>query len=202
MITHGVARRYARALFELGRDTGNLEALEADLASVVAVIEENARLRDALYNPLISLEEKVALVEAVFSRRLSTTGLQFCKLMVRKRRERHLPAVLSEFRRLVHEARGILEAEVRVAKPLGDELLRSLAARLEEVSGRRVSLHVRIDPTVMGGVVLQVGDKRIDGSLTGRLVRMRQALREGVLKPGGPDGSGGYRDKGEEVNSA
>ncbi len=182
MIGRGVARRYARALFELGRDSGTLDVLEADLESAAAALRESESLRQVLFNPLIGAEEKVKLTEAVFSGRLSDLGLHFCQLLVQKGRQHHLDAVLTEFRRLVHAERGVMEAEARVARPLSEALERDLIRRLEEVSGRRVALRVHVDPALIGGIVLQVGDRRIDGSVAGRLASVKQALKEGGLK--------------------
>lgn len=193
MIGRGVARRYARALFEMGRDAGNLDRLEADLDLAATALREDEALRQVLFNPLIGVEEKTGLIQSAFAGRLSEAGLRFFQFLVQKGRQHHLDAVLTEFRRLVHAERGIMEAEALVAKPLGQALERDLVRRLEEVSGKRVALRVRVEPALLGGIVLQVGDRRIDGSVAGRLAALRQAMKEGRLGGDGPSPDKGKR---------
>lgn len=181
MINQTVARRYAQALFDSGRESGNLDRLEADLADVVSVIEREPALKKALHHPLLPAEDKRKVIGALFGERLSPVTLQLLKLLLEKKRERELPAILDEFRRLVNAARNVMEVEAVVAKPLDDAILGTLRARLQEVSGKQVRLKVHVDPAILGGVLLKVGDRRIDGSLRGRLARMKQVLKEGSL---------------------
>ncbi len=176
MIGQGVARRYAQALFELASDQGVLEQVEADLAGVVTTIENEPGLRKTLHHPLISVQEKTRLVEDVFGAEVTGLTRNLLRFVLLKKRERTLPAILDEFRRLVHAARNIADVRAVLAAPAGDEQLAALREDLERATGRKVRLAVTVDPSLLGGMVLQIGDKRIDGSLRGRLRRLRQEI--------------------------
>lgn len=178
MIGVGIARRYAQALYEIGRDKGTLDQLESELGRVVEVVAREAEFRRLLYNPLISVEEKTALIERVFQGQLSETLFRLLRLIMHKKREHHLEALLAEYRRLVRAEKGRLEVDVILARPAGEEFLSTLRAELSRRTGKQVDLHVLVRPEIIGGVVLQVGDKRIDGSLRTRLDSLGQAIRQ------------------------
>lgn len=182
MIGQGVARRYAQALFELASERAVLEAVEADLEKVVTTIEKEPDLRKTLHHPLISVPEKTRLVEAVFGADLSGLALNFLRFVVRKKREAVLAAILDEYRRLVHAARGITDAQVVLAAPADEGRLAALREALERSTGRRVRLAVTVDPALLGGMVVQIGDRRIDGSLRGRLARLRQEIANAPIR--------------------
>lgn len=177
-VVGSVARRYAQALFELGADHGALEELEADLARVVEILAQQPALRKTLSHPLISVEEKRRLVEELFGGQVGRRTMIFLGLLLEKKRERHLTAVLQEFRRLVNAARNIVEVEAVVASPLADPLLAELQRKLEDATGKRVSLKVSLNRSLLGGLVLQIGDRRLDGSLRARLESLRRSIRE------------------------
>lgn len=173
-----VARRYAQALFDLGSENGALEDLEADLTRAAETISRHPVVQKTLYHPLISADEKRRLVEALLGGDVSPRALNFLRLILEKKREHHLPVILAEFRRLVNAARNVVEAEATVASPLGAPLLAELRSRLESVTGKRVNLKVSLNPGLLGGVVVQIGDRRYDGSLRGRLESLRQSIKE------------------------
>lgn len=191
MINATVARRYAQALLESGRERGDLERLEADLVRVVSLLEQEPGLRKALQHPFIPKEEKKRLVEAAFRDQLSPVTLRLLTLLVEKKRVGQVEPILTEFKRLANESRSVMEAEAVVAKSLDDKLAADLRQRLREITGKRVELKVTVDQTLIGGIVLKVGDRRIDGSLRGRLARMREILKEGAFRPAGPGPEGG-----------
>lgn len=183
-----VARRYAQALFDSGRDHGNLDRLEADLAAVLAAMEQEPAMRKALFHPLISVEHKQRMIQDLFYDRLAPVTLRLLKLLVVKKRERQLEAILAEFRRLVNDARNVIEAEAVAARPLDEKVIGDLRSRLQEITGRQVNLRVAVDPSILGGLLLKMGDRRIDGSLRGRLSRMKETLKEGAIRIAGADG--------------
>lgn len=177
-VAGSVARRYAQALFDLGSENGALEELEADLARAVETVSRQPVLQKTLYHPLISVDEKRQLVEALLSGKVSPRALNFLRLILEKKRERHLPVIMEEFRRLVNAARNVVDVEASVASPLSDPLLAELRGKLESVTGKRVNLTVSLNPSLLGGVVVQIGDRRFDGSLRGRLESLRHSIRE------------------------
>lgn len=174
-----VARRYAEALFDLGRERGALEAYAAELARVAQAVRDEPRLRALLENPRVPQARKQQLLEEAFAD-LQPAVRNLLRLLVRKRRETYIGAVAAELERLRDQAAGIAAAEVRVAVPLAEDETERLQRRLERAFGRRLRLSVRVQPELIGGLVVQVGDRRIDASLRRRL----QALRERIATGG------------------
>lgn len=181
-VAGGVASRYAQALFELGTENGVLDELEADLVKAADTVAREPVLQKTLYHPLIPVEEKRRLVEGLFGAQISPRALNFLRLILEKKRERHLPVILKEFRQRVNVARNVVDVEAIAASPLGDRLLAELQQKLEAVTGKRVHLDVSLNPGLLGGVVLQIGDRRIDGSLRGRLNSMRHTIKEARIR--------------------
>lgn len=178
MIGHGVSRRYARALFEIGQEQGALEDIERELAAVDATIAGEKEAREALFHPLIPVEEKVQLVERLFKGRVGTVTLNFLKLLVEKKRERYLSSILAEYRDLVAKAKRILQVEAVFAREPKPAVVAGIKERLTAVTGSQIDLRVAVEPRLIGGVVLRVGDKRLDGSIRTRLEVLRQRIRE------------------------
>lgn len=181
-VTGSVARRYAQAFFDLGAEQGALEEQEADLARVVGTMAEQPALQKTLYHPLISAEEKRRLVDQLFGSQAGATTLNLVRLIIEKKRERLLPAILEEFRQLVNVARNVVEVEAVAASPLAEPLIGELRSKLEDATGKRVQVKVSVNPALLGGVVLQIGDRRIDGSVRGRLNSLRHSIKEARIR--------------------
>ncbi len=181
MIGQGVARRYAKALFEIGRDSQMLDQLEKDLALVNQTFSEHKEARDVLLHPLIPVEDKAKLVEGLFKDKVAPVALDFVKMLVEKKREGHLGAIFSEFRILVNREKRVVEVKVSVARQPSQALLDSIKEGLTRVAGSKVDLRVDVDPKLIGGMVLRMGDRRIDGSIRNRLEMLREQIREGRI---------------------
>lgn len=174
-----MARRYAAALFELGRERGELDRYIADLERVRATLREQPAVRILLENPRVTRAAKEGLLARTFAD-LRPAVRNLLRLLVRKRREPYLEDILDELLRLREEAEGIVRAEVRVAVPLPEEQTRRVQERLEQVFGRRLRLQVRVQPDLLGGLIVQVGDRRVDASLRRRLQVLRERMAEGA----------------------
>ncbi len=172
----GVAHRYAAALFGAARSRSEDEAVLADLQSIERLYELDPALKTFLEAPDVLAEQKEALIRGVLGGRVSELVVRFLLLMLRKKRIQHLSIVFGHYRKLVEELHGIERARVVTAVPLAPDLAEPLRQRLETLSGKRVLLELRVDPAVLGGVVVTLGDKIIDGSLRHRLDEMRDRL--------------------------
>jgi F-type H+-transporting ATPase subunit delta len=135
--------------------------------------EEAMRL---LSNPSVSAAARVEVLERILGDDVSGAQRNLLALMIRRGRFEQLPAVIREFGRLYRQREGIVEATVTAASALDAAELESLQARLESLTGARVELEQAVDPAVLGGVVVRVGDQLIDGSVRGRLERLRNDL--------------------------
>ena len=174
-----VVRRYARALFDTANRQGQIDQVEEDLKTVDQAMRAAPRLLRALRAPTIPSARKTELVQHAFGARVSPLTQRFLTLLVERRREDVLTDIYPEFQRLANEARSLLPVQVTAALPLTDAerdaLTRSLGAR----TGKTVVLNVNIDPSVLGGVVVRMGDTIIDGSVRSKLNQLRQRLLTG-----------------------
>jgi F-type H+-transporting ATPase subunit delta len=172
-----VATRYARALLELGQETNSIDSLIADLERAAATFAESAELRAALGNPLLSREAKNAVISEI-ANALGVTAhaKNTLRLLVDRRRIESLPAIAARLRELVDREKGILVAEVTTAARLTQGFYDRLKGDLEKLTGKNVSLRTSEDASLIGGVVVRVGDTIIDGSLKSRLESLKQSL--------------------------
>jgi F-type H+-transporting ATPase subunit delta len=174
------ARRYAEAAFEVAMRDNAVETWRSELESAAEVVAEE-RIGRALANPSIPLETRTATAEATFGRMVGRQVLNLIGLMLRRGRIEELPRLAAEFGRLDDERQGITHATATSAAKLTADEVRALTQRLEQFTGGRIELDVQVDPSLLGGVVVRVGDRLIDGSVRSRLERLRNQLVSGAL---------------------
>ena len=174
------ARRYAEAAFEVAQRDGTVEMWrsELDAAGEIAADDQVGRM---LGNPAVALETRIEMAESIFGKTVSKPVLNLIGLMLRRGRIEQLPRVAAEYRRLDNARQGITLATATSAAPLSPDEIRALTARMEELTGGRVELDLRTDPSLLGGLVVRIGDRLIDGSVRGRLERLRNQLVSGAL---------------------
>lgn len=177
MVPAAVAQRYAKALFHLGEETGQLEALVGELGRAGLAYEDSAELRAALENPLVPHAAKKGILTEVAQRlSLGASAKNTLLLLSDRRRLRALPAIVRELRILSDKKRGVVRALVSTAKPLGSAYLDRLKVQLEKMTGKKVELDVTEDPSLLAGVVTRIGDRIYDGSLRSRLRELHAQL--------------------------
>ncbi len=172
-------RRYAEAAFEIATRDGSIETWRRDLDSAAAELER-PDLMTVLANPALPLEGRQDVARRVFAG-LLTPARNLVELLVRRGRIEQMPRVAEEFRRLDDIRQGIIHATATSALPLTDTETRALTARLEQMTGGRIALQTDVDESLLGGLVVRVGDRLIDGSVRGRLERLRNQLASGAL---------------------
>ena len=172
-------RRYAEAAFEVGLRDGTVETWRRELDQAAATLDTGT-LEETLANPAMPLDQRAAAAEQIF-RGLSRPVLNLVLLLLRRGRIEQLPRVAAEFRRLDDKRKGLTHATATSAAPLGPEEVRAITARLEQLTGGTIALETSVDPDLLGGVVVRVGDRLIDGSVRGRLERLRNQLASGAL---------------------
>ncbi len=173
-------RRYAEAAFEVGLRDKTVEAWRAEL-DTAASIATDERVGRMLANPAIALEQRDELAKQLFGKVVSGPVLNLIQLMIRRGRIHELPRLAAEFRRLDNARQGITLATATSAAPLTKDEIQALTERMEQFTGGRIELDVQVDPSLLGGVVMRVGDRLIDGSVRGRLERLRNQLVSGAL---------------------
>jgi len=174
------ARRYAEAAYSLALRDDTVETWRSELDSAAEVVGEE-RIGRALANPSIPLETRLATAEETFGKLVGKKALNLIGLLLRRGRIEELPRLAAEFRRLDDERQGIIHATATSASPLTKDEVRALTQRLEQDTGGRIELDVEVDPSLLGGLVVRVGDRLIDGSVRSRLERLRNQLVSGAL---------------------
>ncbi len=172
-------RRYAEAAFEIANRDGSIDRWRRDLDEAAGVVERPDVLA-VLSNPALPLKDRQSVVGRVFEG-LSGPARNLIQLLVQRGRIEQLTRVAAEFRRLDDERQGIVHATATSAAPLSDTEVRALTARLEQMTGGRIALQTDVDESLLGGLVVRVGDRLIDGSVRGRLERLRNQLAAGAL---------------------
>ena len=172
-----VARRYAQALLELGTEQGSLDQLVDEVSTMAGAWEASTDLRNALENPLVAhAAKKAVMLEMCDQIGASVTTKHALQLLVDRRRIKTLPYVAQYLRELADAKKGILRAEVTTAVPLSDAYYARLQVQLEKMTGKRIVVDRRTDPTLVAGVVARIGDRIFDGSLRTRLQSLKDAL--------------------------
>jgi F-type H+-transporting ATPase subunit delta len=178
-IVSGMAGRYATALFDLARDTRAIDAVKADLERFDALVAASADLKRLVRSPVFSAEEQLQALSAVLERAgIGGLAAKFLKLVTTNRRLFAVRDMVRGYRELVALHKGEATAEVTVAEKLKDDHVAALKSALKAVSGKDVELDIKIDPAIIGGLVVKLGSRMVDASLRTRLNAMRQAMKE------------------------
>ncbi|CAN1526886.1 AtpH F0F1-type ATP synthase, delta subunit (mitochondrial oligomycin sensitivity protein) [Rhabdaerophilaceae bacterium] len=179
-IVSGIAGRYAVALFELANEANSLDAVSADLEGFVALLNGNPDLDMLCKNPVFTSEEQAQALGAVLDK-VGIGGLagNFLRLVAVKRRLFLVRSMASGFRALVAQKNGIVSAEVTVASPLSDKNRQAVLEALQASSGQSIALTERVDPAIIGGLVVKMGSRMIDASLKTKLNAMKLAMTNG-----------------------
>jgi F-type H+-transporting ATPase subunit delta len=177
-IQASLAGRYASALFELASEAGTVTAVESDLETLGQALTESADLRALTTNPQIGRGAQGAAMDGVAGV-LGTSELtkRFLGVLAQNRRLAQLPKVVQAFRAIAAAQRGEVAAEVTSAHALTDAQIDQLKTRLTQREGRTVKLSTKVDPDLLGGLVVTIGSKRIDGSIRTRLNSLAQAMK-------------------------
>lgn len=174
----GVAVRYATALFELAEGQKALDRVAADLATLEAMQRDSDELRQAMHSPLFSRGAQTDAVMALAAKADLTklTG-SFLGVLARNRRLAALPQIIAAFRAMLAARRGEVTAEVVSAVPLDAQQLEAVEASVKRHAGKAVRLEAKVDPALLGGLVVRIGSRMVDASLRTRLHQLELVMR-------------------------
>lgn len=178
MREESVARRYAAALLDVSRRQNTLDATQAEIKQVAAKVVETGALRALLAQPLVTETRKKQVAQNEFGAAVSPQTLAFLNLLIDKRRITLLPEIAAEFERMVRDEKNIAYATATSAIPLTSEQVAALERSLEARTGKDIELKTDVDPSLMGGVLVRIGDTVLDGTVKGNLERLREQLLE------------------------
>lgn len=170
MSFEAIGRRYAQAIFEIAKEQGATAPVSRELGDFAATYRDSAELRDALDNPLVPEDARERILLDVAGRTgAGETTQRALRVVFRARRLRAVPEIAARLVKLVDEDQKVLRASVTSAQPLSESYLTRLRSQLEQATGSKVVLDASVDPSLIAGVVTQIGDRVVDGSLKSRL---------------------------------
>jgi F-type H+-transporting ATPase subunit delta len=163
-----LARRYATAVFQLAQENGNIPTVQHDLHTFVEALAADETVRKFFRSPVVDRKEKATIVAQAFSR-LDPVALHTILLLIRKRRENTVETIVEQFDILERQARGAQELRVVSARPLEKSELDALVQRLAAAYRTTFDVTQSVDPSLIGGIRITMGDRQIDGTIAGRL---------------------------------
>lgn len=177
MTNRAIAARYAKALLEVSLKEGDPRGAEEDLAAFVELMTVHRDLQQALTNPAVPVQKKVALVTTLSERgRTVPVVARTLALLASRDRLGLLPALLTDYRERLLDREGVVRAEIASATPVAPERLQNIERGLAAATGKRVTLEARVDPSIIGGVVARIGSTVYDGSVATQLRKIRETL--------------------------
>jgi F-type H+-transporting ATPase subunit delta len=178
METQQVAERYAHGLFELTQQLHNTESVHLDFSDLANVLKQDDSLIRFLAAPQIVDSDKSAVVAKIFKGKVAAQLYYLLELLVAKRRTDFIAEIATEFARLYHDSKGIVETRLVSAIPLTTEEIGSIKTRLNKLTGRTIEIITEVDEDIIGGVIAFVGNKIIDCSIRHDLQVLREQLLE------------------------
>lgn len=170
------AKRYATALFEVARRSDKLPAVRGDISDLIKLMQSTPKLVEMWESPLVPSGKKRTLLKDIFGNQVDPITLSFLLLLVDKRREVVLDAVNYELGQLTDANNHLIRAEATFAVTPTDAELESLKTSLQQRTGESIELTTHVDSAILGGIIVRMQDTIIDGSVRGRLERLRETL--------------------------
>jgi F-type H+-transporting ATPase subunit delta len=180
VIARKIARRYAKALMNIGQKDGNYDRYWEELDTFASLFQREGKLREVLSNPTFNIPWRQAIIKELAGRlKLSPIVVNFLHLLVDKNRMRYLPDITVLYRELVDEAAGRARVRLATAHDLSQKKLQELTQGLQNLLGKQVIMEVETDSSLIGGVVARVGGMVYDGSVRTQLEQLKETLAKG-----------------------
>ena len=176
MASDPLVKSYAEALFQVARAEETLVRVEEELTRLNKSLDANSELREFLSNPQISSDGKKSALFQIFGGKISPITLHWMNMVVDQGRQRRLPAIIEAFLTLTEDARDKVTAEVITSVPLSEDLAKRLEQELSKITKKRVFLKPMVDDSILGGVIVKIENKVIDGSVKHRLEEMKNEM--------------------------
>ncbi len=176
MLDKSVAITFINALLEVASKKGQFEQIEKDLDLVCGVIVKQETLKKILFHPSIPRSSKKDLVTRVFGKSVSDLMLNFLSLLVDRRKVGILEFIPDVYKMVTDEKKGVIKATVQTVVPLTGERLDNFKKKLKKITGKTVELEIVQNPDILGGMVIKIGNKMIDGSVANKLKNLKTRL--------------------------
>ncbi|SEC32736.1 F0F1 ATP synthase subunit delta [Paenibacillus sp. GP183] len=173
-----VAKRYAKALFEVAKQQSIISQVEEELKSVADAIIGNVDLQKFLNHPGVDNKVKKDLLKQIFDGKISEPVWNMLQVLIDKGREDIVPALVHDYVKIANEAQGLANATVYSAFALSKNQIADIAAHFKKITGKTLRVETAIDPKLLGGIQVRIGDRLYDGSISGKLSRLAKSLQQ------------------------
>lgn len=173
-----IANRYAEALFQIGEEENKTDNLYNELKEVSSLMITNSDLNNVMKSPLVSKIEKIQLIDALFAGKVDNDLKNFLKVLIEKGRINSLKAIEATYKGLLNEKNNIIEGYVISAVPMDNEKIKELETELSKKYNKNVTLENKVDKSVLGGVLVRLGNTEIDGTIKTRLDGLKNQLSQ------------------------
>jgi F-type H+-transporting ATPase subunit delta len=178
MVVTKLGRVYAKAIIDLAKETGEVEAVRADMFLLLSVLEASPDLRLTMKSPIVKSNKKLAILNEIFKGKVQDVTLRFLEIVVNHRREGSLAVIAMGFEDMYLVYKGIEKVKVTTAFALNEDEVKVVVAKAAAYTGKEVLLEQIVDEKIIGGMVLRVGDKRYNGSLAHQLASLRRQFQK------------------------
>ncbi|RIX51014.1 F0F1 ATP synthase subunit delta [Paenibacillus nanensis] len=176
-----VAKRYAKALFELASAAGTVAEVEAELKLIAEALKQDAEIEKFLSLPSVAPAAKVDVLKSAFGDKVSALVIDTLKVIISRGRQAIIGDVYESFTRIAGEALGQAHATVYTAQKLSDDELAGVVAQFGSITGKKIIAEQIVEPALLGGIQVRIGDRLYDGSLSGKLERLQKSLNSKAL---------------------
>jgi F-type H+-transporting ATPase subunit delta len=176
MSEYRVSARYAKSILDLANEQKCLDAVLADMKAFNATVAANKELRNLLSSPIVHGDKKLSVLKSIFEKGFQKLTISFFDIVIRKKREALLVDIANNFIVQYNEMHQIASATVKSAITLSESALNEIKTHIESQTGKKISLTAKVDSNLIGGVVVQIGDRLFDASVSGKLGKLKQEL--------------------------
>jgi len=177
-----IGRNYAETLLVLAKKEGQVEEWGTLIESIASAMQEDRTLKTFLESPKLAASRKIGILKAALGKRVPPLFLRFLETVIMKRRQMVIPEIAQEYRALIDESEDRVHANVTVAREPAEQEKAALVQQLSRLFGKRVVPHVSVNPAILGGVIVKVGDTVMDGSVRRRLASLRSRMLATVAR--------------------
>ena len=181
MLNKSVARRYAEAFFSIAQEANKIDEYQSEMEKVIQSITEVEGMKQYVEHLLVPVKEKKELFQKIFAGQLSPMTMNFLLMLLDKRRESYLEVIFGEFVEMADESRNIKKAELFAAREVPEAELAELAQKLSSSTGKTVTLKLTVDPSLLGGVKIRMGDQIVDGTVAKKLQMLKENLKHAKI---------------------
>jgi len=177
-----IGRNYAETLLTLSKKDGQQEEWGALIDAIGVAMQENRTLKTFMESPKLAASQKIEILSRALGKKVPPVFLRFLEIVISKRRQMLIPVIASEYRALIDESEGMVHANVTVAREPADSEKEALARHLSRLLGQRVVPHITLNPAILGGLIVKIGDTVMDGSVRRRLSTLRSRMLATVTR--------------------